>query len=77
MTANGWLQILFFLLAIAAITPPLGAFMARVFTRQRTFLDPVLRPLERVEDQKMKAVLVDYSICLVINRKENKTGLMC
>ena len=32
---------------------------------------------QRVEDQKMKAALVDFSICLVINKKKNKTGLMC
>jgi potassium-transporting ATPase potassium-binding subunit len=48
MTANGWLQIGVFLLAILAVTPLLGAFMARVFSRQRTFLDPVMRPLERL-----------------------------
>jgi len=48
MTTNGWFQILMFLLVILAITRPLGAFMARLFTRQRTWLDPVLRPIERV-----------------------------
>src|SRR6185503_16366767 len=48
MTLNGWLQILFFLLAVFLVTPPLGSFMARVFTRQRTWLDPVMRPLERL-----------------------------
>jgi K+-transporting ATPase ATPase A chain len=48
MTGNGWLQIGFFLLAILLVTPILGGFMARVFTRQRTWLDPVCRPLERV-----------------------------
>ena len=47
MTLNGWSQILLFLAAIAAVTVPLGAFMARVFARERTWLDPVLRPLER------------------------------
>ena len=48
MTANGWLQILLFLLAVLAVTPLLGGFMARVFSRQRTFLDPVVRPIERL-----------------------------
>jgi len=47
MTLNGWLQILFFLLAVFLVTPPLGSFMARVFTRQWTWLDPVMRPVER------------------------------
>ena len=48
MTLNGWLQILFFLLAVFLVTPVLGSFMARVFTRQRTWLDPVCRPIERL-----------------------------
>src|SRR5262245_27944744 len=48
MTTNGWFQILFFLLAIALVTPVLGAYMARVFARERTWLDPVLRPIERL-----------------------------
>jgi len=48
MTANGWLQILFFLLIVFLITKPLGLFMARVFNREGTFLDPLLRPIERL-----------------------------
>ena len=48
MTANGWLQIGFFLLVILAITKPLGLFMARVFNREKTFLDFALRPVERL-----------------------------
>ena len=48
MTVNGWIQILLFLILIFAVTKPLGVFMARVFSRERTFLDPVARPLERL-----------------------------
>src|SRR6202045_5558589 len=48
MTANGWLQILLVLAVVLAITKPLGVFMARVFGRERTFLDPVVRPIERL-----------------------------
>jgi K+-transporting ATPase ATPase A chain len=48
MTANGWLQIGFFLLVILAITKPLGVFMTRVFNREKTFLDVPLRPVERL-----------------------------
>jgi K+-transporting ATPase ATPase A chain len=48
MTANGWLQIGFFLLVVFALTKPLGVFMARVFNRDKTFLDFALRPIERV-----------------------------
>src|SRR5438094_5071061 len=47
MTANGWLQIGLYFLGILAVTPPLGQFMTRVFNREPTWLDPVLRPLER------------------------------
>jgi K+-transporting ATPase A subunit len=39
MTANGWLQIVLFLLAIFAVTPILGRFMTRVFNRERTWVD--------------------------------------
>src|ERR1022692_3864489 len=48
MTANGWFQILVFLALIFLVTKPLGIFMARVFSREKTFLDPLLRPLERL-----------------------------
>ena len=48
MSLNGWLQILVFLAAVAAATVPLGRYMARVFGGERTWLDPVLRPIERV-----------------------------
>jgi potassium-transporting ATPase potassium-binding subunit len=48
MTANGWFQIGLYLLAIFLVTKPLGIFMTRVFSRQKTFLDPVLRPIERL-----------------------------
>ena len=48
MTINGWLQIFIFLALIFAVTKPLGVFITRVFARERTFLDPVLRPIERL-----------------------------
>ncbi|PYX72686.1 MAG: potassium-transporting ATPase subunit KdpA [Acidobacteria bacterium] len=48
MTANGWFQILLFLLLVFLATKPLGIFMARVFNREKTFMDPVLRPVERL-----------------------------
>src|SRR5712671_3837287 len=48
MTANGWFQVAFFLLLVLAVTKPMGVFMARVFNREKTFMDPVLRPLERL-----------------------------
>jgi K+-transporting ATPase ATPase A chain len=48
MTINGWLQIFAFLVLIFAVTKPMGIFMTCVFVRERTFLDPVLRPIERL-----------------------------
>jgi potassium-transporting ATPase potassium-binding subunit len=48
MTVNGWFQILLFLVLIFAVTKPLGIFMTRVFNRERTFLDPAARPVERL-----------------------------
>jgi potassium-transporting ATPase potassium-binding subunit len=48
MTLNGWLQILLFLAVVLAVTAPLGRFMTRVFTGERTWLDPICRPIERL-----------------------------
>ncbi len=46
MTSNGILQILVYFFIILALTQPMGSFMARLFEGKRTFLHPVLRPLE-------------------------------
>jgi len=48
MTQNGWFQIGVFLFVVLLITKPLGVFIARVFEKEKTFLDPVLRPVERL-----------------------------
>ena len=48
MTVNGWVQIVVFLLLVLAVTKPVGVFITRVFSRERTFMDPVLRPVERL-----------------------------
>jgi potassium-transporting ATPase potassium-binding subunit len=47
MTSNGWLQIALFALVVIAITRPFGGYMTRVFAGERTFLSPLLRPVER------------------------------
>src|SRR5665213_1522723 len=47
MTINGWLQIALYCVIIIAITKPLGGYMMRVFGGDRTFLSPILRPIER------------------------------
>src|ERR1700724_2061832 len=46
MTAIGWLQIILYCVIIVALVKPLGGYMTRVFNGERTFLSPVLRPVE-------------------------------
>ena len=48
MTANGWFQIGLYLFVIFLVTKPIGVFMTRVFNRERTFLDSLLSPIERL-----------------------------
>ena len=48
MTPLGIFQILLFLGVLLALTKPIGAFMARVYEGQKTFLHPILQPLERL-----------------------------
>jgi K+-transporting ATPase ATPase A chain len=72
MTANGWLQIAVFFLLVLAVTKPLGLFMTRVFSREKTFMDPVLRPIERLiyratrvdENREMK--WTEYAIAMLL-----------
>jgi len=72
MTANGWFQIGLYLLAIFLVTKPLGIFMARVFGGQKTFLDPVLRPVERLiyrlcgVDEKREMRWTEYGAAMLL-----------
>src|SRR5690242_4669532 len=72
MTANGWFQILFFFVLVVAVTKPLGIFMARVFNRERTFLDPVLRPMEKLiyqataVDENREMRWTEYAIAMLL-----------
>jgi K+-transporting ATPase ATPase A chain len=71
MTANGWLQIGVYCLAVLAVTAPLGRFMTRVFRRKPTWLDPVLRPVERLiyrltqVDERHDMRWTEYAIAMV------------
>src|SRR6195256_4621521 len=47
MTAIGWIQILLYCAIVVALVKPLGGYRTRVFNGERTFLSPVLRPVER------------------------------
>jgi potassium-transporting ATPase potassium-binding subunit len=72
MTANGWFQILLFFGLVLLVTKPIGIFMTRVFNRERTFMDPMLRPVERIlyrvtgvdEDHEMR--WTEYAISMLL-----------
>ena len=48
MLSNSVIQLVAFFLIVAVVSVPLGLYMARVFSHERTFLDPVLSPIERL-----------------------------
>lgn len=48
MTLNGWLQIILFIALVLLLAKPMGSYMTAVFERRKTFLDPLLRPCERL-----------------------------
>ncbi|HET7872879.1 MAG TPA: potassium-transporting ATPase subunit KdpA, partial [Terriglobales bacterium] len=72
MTANGWFQIFLFLLILFLITKPMGIYMARVFSREKTFVDPILRPVERLfyrvtaVDEKREMRWTEYAISMLL-----------
>src|SRR5580704_4114441 len=72
MTANGWFQIGLFFVILFALTKPLGVFMTRVFEGERTFLDPLLRPLERLIyratgiDEKREMDWKEYTVAMLL-----------
>lgn len=47
MTLNGWIQILVYCGIVVLLVKPLGGYMYRVFNGDRTFLSPILGPIER------------------------------
>ena len=72
MTLNGWSQILFFFFVVLLVAKPMGIFMTKVFSRERTFLDPLMRPMEKLlykltwvdEDREMR--WTEYSIAMLL-----------
>jgi potassium-transporting ATPase potassium-binding subunit len=72
MTFNGWFQIGLFFLVLFLVTKPLGIFMTRVFAREKTFLDPILRPIERLVyrlcgvDEKNEMDWKEYAISMLL-----------
>jgi K+-transporting ATPase ATPase A chain len=71
MTINGWLQIAVFTAILIAITRPLGGYITRVFTGERTFLSPVLGPIERGfywiagVDEKQEQGWIGYAVAML------------
>ncbi|MBV9558857.1 MAG: potassium-transporting ATPase subunit KdpA [Bradyrhizobium sp.] len=72
MTAIGWIQIILYCAIIVALTKPLGWYMTRVFNGERTFLSPVLRPVEaglyRISgvDDKREQHWLTYTVAMLL-----------
>src|SRR5215467_14559884 len=72
MTAIGWLQIILFSAIIVALVKPLGGYMTRVFNGERTFLSPVLRPVEAGiywisgVDEKREQHWLTYTVAMLL-----------
>src|SRR6202161_341184 len=72
MTVIGWIQILLYCVIIVAITPVLGAYMTRVFSGERTFLSPILRPIELAiykiagVDERQEQHAVTYTVGMLL-----------
>jgi K+-transporting ATPase ATPase A chain len=72
MTVIGWIQILLYCAIIVAITPILGAYMTRVFSGERTFLSPILRPVELAIyklagiDERQEQHAVTYTVGMLL-----------
>jgi K+-transporting ATPase ATPase A chain len=72
MTLNGWLQIALFSAVVIALTKPFGGYMTRVFAGERTFLHPVLRPVERFVywccgiDEKQEQHWLSYAVAMLL-----------
>ena len=72
MTVIGWIQILLFCAIVVALVKPLGWYMTRVFNGERTFLSPVLRPVERGlywiggVDEKREQHWLTYTVAMLL-----------
>jgi potassium-transporting ATPase potassium-binding subunit len=72
MTVIGWVQILVYCAIIVAIVPFLGGYMTRVFNGERTFLSPVVRPVENAlywaggVDARREQNWVSYTVAMLL-----------
>jgi K+-transporting ATPase ATPase A chain len=72
MTVIGWIQILLYCAIVVALVKPLGLYMTRVFNGERTFLSPVLRPVEAGlywlggVDEKREQHWLTYTVAMLL-----------
>jgi K+-transporting ATPase ATPase A chain len=72
MTLDGWFQIVLFCALIIALTRPLGGYMTRVFNGEKTWLTPVLRPVERAiyrlcgVDEQVEQHWITYAVAVLL-----------
>lgn len=72
MSLNGWLQITLFIAIVLLLANPMGRYMAAVFERRKTFLDPILGPCERLlyriarVDAEHEMRWMEYAICMLV-----------
>jgi K+-transporting ATPase ATPase A chain len=72
MTLIGWIQILLYCAIVVALTKPLGGYMTRVFNGERTFLSPLLRPVEAGVywiggvDEKREQHWLTYTVAMLL-----------
>jgi len=72
MTVIGWTEIILFCAIIAALTKPLGWYLTRVFSGERTVLSPILRPVEAGlyfmsgVDEKREQHWVTYAVAMLL-----------
>jgi K+-transporting ATPase ATPase A chain len=72
MTAIGWTQIILYCVIVAALAKPLGWYMTKVFNGERTFLSPVLRPVEGAiywiggVDEKREQHWLTYAVAVML-----------
>ncbi|MCW5686986.1 MAG: potassium-transporting ATPase subunit KdpA [Pseudolabrys sp.] len=72
MTLIGWTQIALYCAIIVALTPIVGGYMTRVFNGERTFLSPVLRPVEGLiyrfggVDEKNEQHWLTYTVAMLL-----------
>jgi K+-transporting ATPase ATPase A chain len=72
MTVIGWIQIFLYCAIVAALVKPLGWYMTRVFNGERTFLSPILRPVEAGlyaiagVDEKREQHWLTYTVAMLL-----------